>query len=182
MVPTHTQQRFGSTSRRRARSCWWSTSWSSWSPDLHRCTEELGGARRDGAGAELVGDRHDRRRSLRTLRLVADEPTSRRAGGRAGRRGAHVGLRRLDTEQLARELPLAPRLGRESAEVGGSTVATGSRSSCVSADGAFDMVGNVWEWVAEWVPRSTGCGTWTAAVSLTGDYQCLVGAATTDEA
>ena len=26
-------------------------------------------------------------------------------------------------------------------------------------DGAFDMVGNVYEWVADWVPRSTACGT-----------------------
>src|SRR5262249_4148425 len=36
---------------------------------------------------------------------------------------------------------------------------TGARSSCVSARGAFDMVGNVYEWVADWVPRSTACGT-----------------------
>ena len=37
---------------------------------------------------------------------------------------------------------------------------TGSRSSCKSARGAFDMVGNLYEWVADWVPRSTGaCGT-----------------------
>ena len=33
---------------------------------------------------------------------------------------------------------------------------TGSRSSCVSSRGAFDMVGNLFEWVADWVPRSTG--------------------------
>jgi formylglycine-generating enzyme required for sulfatase activity len=51
----------------------------------------------------------------------------------------------------------------------------------VSADGAFDMVGNVWEWVADWVPRSTGCGTWSAGASPTGDAQCLAGAATTGE-
>ena len=59
--------------------------------------------------------------------------------------------------------------------------ATGSRSNCVSARGAFDMVGNVIEWVADWVPRSTACGTWTAGVSPTGDSQCLAGAATTGE-
>jgi len=63
-----------------------------------------------------------------------------------------------------------------------STVAaTGSRSSCVSSDGAFDMVGNLFEWVADWVPRSTACGRWSAGVSPTGDYQCLAGADTTGE-
>jgi signal transduction histidine kinase len=46
-------------------------------------------------------------------------------------------------------------------------VATGSRSSCKSARGAFDMVGNLYEWVADWVPRSTACGTWSAGVSPT---------------
>jgi formylglycine-generating enzyme required for sulfatase activity len=54
---------------------------------------------------------------------------------------------------------------------------TGARSSCKSYWGAFDMVGNVWEWVADWVPRSTTCGSWSGS----GDYQCLAGAATTGE-
>jgi formylglycine-generating enzyme required for sulfatase activity len=58
---------------------------------------------------------------------------------------------------------------------------TGSRSACVSSDGAFDMVGNLLEWVAEWVPRSPDCGAWSSAISPTGDEQCLVGAATTGE-
>jgi len=62
-----------------------------------------------------------------------------------------------------------------------SAVNTGSRSSCVSADGAFDMVGNLYEWVADWVPLATACGSWSAAVSPTGDEQCLAGAATTGE-
>jgi formylglycine-generating enzyme required for sulfatase activity len=63
----------------------------------------------------------------------------------------------------------------------GTASLTGSRSSCKSADGAFDMVGNLYEWVADWVPRSTACGTWSAGVSPTGDQQCLAGAATTGE-
>src|SRR5687768_732966 len=55
-------------------------------------------------------------------------------------------------------------------------VPTGSRSACVSDVGAFDMVGNVDEWVAEWVPRSTGqCMT---PIYGTGDLNCLVGAST----
>jgi formylglycine-generating enzyme required for sulfatase activity len=51
----------------------------------------------------------------------------------------------------------------------------------VSADGAFDMVGNLYEWVADWVPRSTNCGSWSAGVSAMGDDQCLAGAATAGE-
>jgi formylglycine-generating enzyme required for sulfatase activity len=43
------------------------------------------------------------------------------------------------------------------------------------------MVGNLYEWIADRVPRSTGCGTWSAGVSPTGDDQCLAGAATTGE-
>ena len=58
---------------------------------------------------------------------------------------------------------------------GAGPVNTGSRSSCKSARGAYDMVGNLSEWIAEWTPRSTGCGTW-GATSPTGDLQCLSGA------
>jgi hypothetical protein len=54
-------------------------------------------------------------------------------------------------------------------------VGSGSRSACVSFDGAFDMVGNLREWVADWVPRSTTCGDWPNAISTTDD-QCLAGA------
>src|SRR5262249_55770127 len=46
---------------------------------------------------------------------------------------------------------------------------------CVSNAGAFDMVGNLREWVGDWVPRSTTCANW----SFSDDAQCLVGAATT---
>ena len=35
--------------------------------------------------------------------------------------------------------------------VGGTLVNTGSRSACVSDVGAYDMVGNMWEWVADWM-------------------------------
>jgi len=60
-------------------------------------------------------------------------------------------------------------------------VPTGSRSACVSSAGAFDMVGNVSEYVADWVPPSSNvCGTWTASISAT-DITCLLGAAETGE-
>src|SRR5262245_11042929 len=57
-------------------------------------------------------------------------------------------------------------------------IPAGSRSGCVSSRGAFDMVGNVSEWVADWTPRSTLCGHWSASVS-SDDAQCLAGVADT---
>jgi formylglycine-generating enzyme required for sulfatase activity len=56
-------------------------------------------------------------------------------------------------------------------------VNTGSRAACVSRWGAFDMVGNVWEWVEDWVPLSTTCDN--ELFNGTGDLNCLVGASTT---
>jgi formylglycine-generating enzyme required for sulfatase activity len=54
---------------------------------------------------------------------------------------------------------------------------TGSRSSCKSTWGAFDMVGNVSEWVADWLPASAGgCPGWG---NFSNDYMCLSGASTT---
>jgi hypothetical protein len=53
---------------------------------------------------------------------------------------------------------------------------TGARSSCVSARGAFDMVGNLAEWVADWVPASTACPGWGG---FSDDAMCLSGASTT---
>jgi hypothetical protein len=55
----------------------------------------------------------------------------------------------------------------------GAVSLTGSRSSCVSARGAFDMVGNLAEWVADWVPLSTQCPGWGA---FSDDAMCLAGA------
>jgi formylglycine-generating enzyme required for sulfatase activity len=52
---------------------------------------------------------------------------------------------------------------------------TGARTSCVSARGAFDMVGNLAEWVADWVPAPTMCPGWG---SFSNDDMCLSGAST----
>lgn len=60
----------------------------------------------------------------------------------------------------------------------GALHATGT-PGCVSDVGAFDMVGNLSEWVADWVPRSTGCASWSIfGVDPFLDSQCLSGAAT----
>ena len=57
-----------------------------------------------------------------------------------------------------------------------AVASTGSRSSCVSARGAFDMVGNLAEWVADWVPLSTQCPGWGG---FSDDAMCLGGASET---
>lgn len=62
--------------------------------------------------------------------------------------------------------------------IAGSIDNTGENMNCVSRWGAFDMVGNVEEWVEDWVPCSTTCGSWTVGDQ---DSQCLAGAATTGE-
>ena len=57
-----------------------------------------------------------------------------------------------------------------------AVASTGSRSACVSDVGAFDMVGNLWEWVADWVPLSTNCPGWGG---FSDDFMCLAGASAT---
>jgi len=57
----------------------------------------------------------------------------------------------------------------------GEASLTGSRGKCVSARGAFDMVGNLAEWVADWVPLSTACPNWNG---FSNDFMCLAGAST----
>jgi hypothetical protein len=51
---------------------------------------------------------------------------------------------------------------------------TGSRANCRSDVAAFDMVGNVREWMGDWVPRSSAkCLGWGA---FSDDFMCLAGA------
>jgi hypothetical protein len=54
---------------------------------------------------------------------------------------------------------------------------TGARANCVSDAGAFDTVGNLQEWVADWSPLATTCVPST--LFATGDINCVGGADTT---
>jgi hypothetical protein len=56
-------------------------------------------------------------------------------------------------------------------------VKTGESVGCISAYGVNDMVGNLWEWVADWVPRSSTCSSWPESYGR--NVQCLAGAETT---
>jgi formylglycine-generating enzyme required for sulfatase activity len=53
---------------------------------------------------------------------------------------------------------------------------TGSRTNCKSSWGAFDMVGNEGEWVADWADRATvGFTDWTTVTGLPGNDFSLFG-------
>ncbi|MFN8641783.1 MAG: SUMF1/EgtB/PvdO family nonheme iron enzyme [Candidatus Binatia bacterium] len=55
---------------------------------------------------------------------------------------------------------------------------TGSRSACVSDTGAFDMVGNVAEWVADWGDGATNCTNWSPTYGT--DLSCVGGDGSTN--
>jgi len=52
-------------------------------------------------------------------------------------------------------------------------VATGSRATCTSSWGAFDMTGNVWEWAGDWTSNADDCTHWPAG--LGDDVSCVGG-------
>ncbi len=61
-----------------------------------------------------------------------------------------------------------------------SPAKTGTFSACISNHGVYDMVGNVSEWVADWVPQSTGfpaCVPPLFAPNFT-NFNCFAGAST----
>jgi sulfatase-modifying factor enzyme 1 len=54
-----------------------------------------------------------------------------------------------------------------------SPTPTGSQPACVSSWGAYDMAGNVYEWVADWTDRATTCTNWPSDYG--GDVSCYGG-------
>jgi hypothetical protein len=61
------------------------------------------------------------------------------------------------------------------ADTAGTATNTGSRASCVSDTGAFDMVGNLQEWTADWSDRAnTGCSSWGGG-DYGDDVACVAG-------
>jgi hypothetical protein len=67
--------------------------------------------------------------------------------------------KRLPTNQEWQVAALGTPEGSTCPNTDDATVApTGSHPLYVSDVGAFDMVGNVFEWVADWVSGRTGCG------------------------
>jgi formylglycine-generating enzyme required for sulfatase activity len=52
---------------------------------------------------------------------------------------------------------------------------TGDTGNCSSSTGVRDMVGNLSEFVADWLPDSTACPSW----GFTDDEMCLAGASAT---
>ena len=61
------------------------------------------------------------------------------------------------------------------------TLETGKRAQCVSRWGTYDMVGNLWEWVADWVPRPTveDDNTCNATWPFGNDVMCIFGGKST---
>jgi formylglycine-generating enzyme required for sulfatase activity len=64
--------------------------------------------------------------------------------------------------------------GGSTRNTGNAGATPGGTDSCISARGVEDMVGNAWEWVADWVPQSLGCVTGGAYGD--GDLLCFSGA------
>jgi formylglycine-generating enzyme required for sulfatase activity len=87
---------------------------------------------------------------------------------------ARNSLKRLPTNQEWQAAALGTPDGAPcNVGPGGAVVSTGSAPGCVSDVGAFDMVGNFWERVAEWVDFADGCVTQSATFG--DDLSCVGG-------
>jgi formylglycine-generating enzyme required for sulfatase activity len=109
-------------------------------------------------------------------------PTSCATWFQAEQACALSGKRLLTNQEWQRAAAGTPDPGTDDGgtdcNVGGLArpVEAGSRDKCKSNWGAFDMVGNVAEWVADWVSQPTQCPGWGA---FSDDIMCLAGASST---
>lgn len=87
---------------------------------------------------------------------------------------ARNSLKRLPTNQEWQAAALGTPDGAPcNVGPGGAVASTGSAPGCVSDVGAFDMVGNFWERVADWADFADGCVTQSATFG--DDLSCFGG-------
>jgi hypothetical protein len=84
--------------------------------------------------------------------------------------------RLLTNEEWQRAVAGTPNLGDDPGPASCNTnsagsVQTGSRADCVSHWGTADMVGNLWEWVADWADDNAGI----CSIDFLGDIACFGG-------
>ena len=116
---------------------------------------------------------------LYAVSVAGVEPTSCVSWFQAEQACALAGKRLLTNQEWQRAAAGTPDPGTDDGgtdcNIGGLSrpLDTGSRDKCASNWGAFDMVGNVEEWVADWVAQPTTCSGWGA---FSEDLMCLAGA------
>jgi len=116
---------------------------------------------------------------LFAVSVAGVQPTSCVTWFQAEQACALAGKRLLTNQEWQRAAAGTPDPGTDDGgtdcNVGGLSrpLDTGSRSKCTSKWGAFDMVGNVEEWVAEWAAQPTQCPGWGA---FSENLMCLAGA------
>ena len=119
---------------------------------------------------------------LFAVSVAGVEPTSCVTWFQAEQACALSGKRLLTNQEWQRAAAGTPDPGTDDGgtdcNIGGLGMPanTGSRAKCASNWGAFDMVGNVEEWVADWTAQPTVCVGWGG---FSDDRMCLAGASTT---